>query len=102
MIRECEECGFEYDDRTRKGKPGKLTQCGDCAEESEDKFTGVMIYTHKTGPSIQINRDPELTKYILASTKLNKKASNLGNNLKVAGKQVGHGRCLATIDDSKE
>jgi hypothetical protein len=30
--------------------------------------TGVMIYGHKTAGSIQINKDPRLTEYMLASS----------------------------------
>lgn len=100
MIRECKVCGFDYDDRSRKGKPGLIIHCNDCAEEDETRFTGVMIYTHKTGPSIQINKDPELTNYIINSTKLKNKGSNLGNNLKVSGRNHGEGRCLTTVSNS--
>lgn len=96
MIRECKECGESYDDKSRIGKPGLIVHCNYCAEEDIEKFTGVMIYTHKTGPSIQINKDPALTDYMLKSTRLKNKGSNLGNNLKVSGMSHGNNRCLVT------
>lgn len=100
MIRECKLCGTEYDDRERRGQPGLIIHCEDCAEETETKLTGVMIYTHKTGPSIQINSDPALTSYLINSTKLKTKGSNLGDNLKVSGQNHGEGRCRVTVGNS--
>lgn len=100
MIRLCKVCEAEYNIKERIGKPGLSTVCEDCAEEDVDKFTGVMIYTHKTGPSIQINKDPRVTKYILDATKLKNKGSNLGNNLKVSGPSKTEGGCLTTVGNS--
>lgn len=97
MIRQCKICEDFYDDQERRGQPGLIIHCADCAEETETPLTGVMIYTHKTGPSIQINRDPALTRYLIESTKLKNKGSNLGNNLKVSGKNHGEGRCVTTV-----
>ena len=68
MIRECADCGEEYNDVDRRGNGGLITQCQDCSEEHSERYTGVMIYTHKTGGAIQINKDPEVTEYILSST----------------------------------
>ena len=85
MLKEriCSECGEEYE--LTKDKLGPIHMCYDCGEEheTEDMYTGNMIYDHKTGASIQINSDPRLTEYINAATKLRNKGSNLGNNLKV-------------------
>ena len=39
-----------------------------------------MIYSHKTGCSIQINADPALTQYLNDTTKLKNKGSNMGNS----------------------
>jgi len=78
---ECIKCGVEF--KLYSGKPGKSNECIDCAEEVIDRYTGNMIYDHKTGATIQINSDPRLTQYINNSTKLQNKGSNLGNNLKV-------------------
>lgn len=66
----CSKCGDEYEIQDRRGKPGKVTECQDCAEEVAVKYTGVNVYDHKTSATIQINANPELTKYILAATKL--------------------------------
>ena len=77
----CKCCDDEY--TLTPDKPGAIDVCKDCADEPVEKYTGNMIYDHKTGCSIQINSDPELTKYITNSTKLRNKGSNLGNNLKV-------------------
>jgi NAD-dependent SIR2 family protein deacetylase len=96
-MRKCVKCGEEYDESERRGKPGKITECPDCAEDSTVKLTGNMIYDHKTGCSIQINVDPHLTQYITNATKLRNKGSNLGNNLKVSFKTKGEGRCLSTV-----
>lgn len=95
-MRQCIKCDAEYDERKRKH--GKITECNDCAEEVAVKFTGNMIYDHKTGCSIQINTDPKLTQYITKATKLINKGSNLGNNLKVSYNTKGIGRCIATVD----
>ena len=75
---EC-ECEFEFN----SNKPGKINACEDCSVDHAVRYTGNMIFDHKTGADIQINSDPELTKYIIESTKLRNKASNLGNNLKI-------------------
>ena len=62
----CIKCFTEYSKNERLGKSGKLTHCPECAMEENDveKYTGNMIYSHKTAPSIQINKDPNLTKFI--------------------------------------
>jgi hypothetical protein len=91
---------MEYSELSRKNKPGLITKCEDCAEDNVVKFTGNMIYDHKTGCSIQINSDPGLTAYITNATKLINKGSNLGNNLKVSYKTKGEGRCLTTVGAS--
>ena len=82
-VRYCSECDIEY--VLTKTKLGPIHMCDECGEnhETEDMYTGNMIYDHKTGATIQINSDPRLTDYINASTKLRNKGSNLGNNLKV-------------------
>ena len=94
------ECGAEYTAADRRNKPGRVTECNDCAEESAVRLTGNMIYDHKTGCSIQINTDPGLTAYITKATKLQNKGSNLGNNLKVSYNTKGEGRCLTTVGAS--
>jgi hypothetical protein len=96
----CIKCNQEYDVNERKGKPGRITECEDCAEEFATKFTGNMIYDHKTGCSIQINSDPGLTMYLIKSTALRNKGSNLGNNLKVSFNPRGEGRCITTVGAS--
>ena len=95
-MRECSKCEAEYNPEDRKGKPGLITECNECAEEKVTKYTGNMIYDHKTSATIQINSDPSLTAYINNSTKLRNKGSNLGNNLKVSGSTKGEGRCIMT------
>lgn len=62
----CSKCSSEYEKSERIGKPGKLIHCPSCAEEEQDieKYTGNMIFSHKTAPSIQINKDPNITKFI--------------------------------------
>lgn len=56
----CDSCGVEYNLEDRKGKAGKLTQCENCAEEVESKMEGSMIFSHKTGATIEIKKDGEL------------------------------------------
>lgn len=82
-MRVCSLCEIEYE--LTKDKLGPIHMCHECGEEHEieQKYTGNMIYDHKTGASLQVNTDPELTQYIIESTKLRNKGSNLGNNLKV-------------------
>ena len=99
-IRECETCGNEYEVSSRRNQPGKVTTCLDCAEDNAVKYTGNMIYDHKTGYSIQINSDPRLTSYISKATELRNKGSNLVNNLKVSYNTKGEGRCISTVASS--
>lgn len=56
----CESCGSEYNIEERKGQPGKLTECENCAHETESKMEGKMIFSHKTGATIEIKKDGEL------------------------------------------
>lgn len=98
----CVSCGTEYDKRERLGKPGRATICEECAEEEADvqKYTGLMIYSHKCGSSIQINSDPKLTEYIINATKLKNKGSNMNDNIVQSGKYKTHtqGACVITAD----
>jgi hypothetical protein len=94
----CVKCGIEF--KPFKGKPGRVNECVDCADEQAVKYTGNMIYDHKTGCSIQVNTDPGLTNYIINSTKLRSKTSNLGNNGKVSYQTKGEGRCILTVGAS--
>lgn len=59
-LAKCESCGQEYNLEARKGEPGKLTECENCAEETESKVEGSMIFSHKTGATIEIKKDGEL------------------------------------------
>jgi hypothetical protein len=56
----CETCGQEYNLEARKGEPGKVTECENCAIETEKKVEGKMIFSHKTGATIEIKKDGEL------------------------------------------
>lgn len=56
----CEKCGLEFNQEDRKGMPGKITHCEGCAEETESKAEGKMIFSHKTGATIEIKKDGEL------------------------------------------
>lgn len=56
----CEKCGQDYNLELRKGEPGKLTECENCAEETETKMEGTMIFSHKTGATIEIKKDGAL------------------------------------------
>lgn len=102
MNKTCEDCGNEYNIVSRRGKSGKITQCQDCADEVGDvtQYTGNMIYSHKTGCSIQINTDPRLTQYLNDTTKLKNKGSNMGDNIVKCGtmKNRTEGACLVTAD----
>lgn len=60
VLARCETCGSEYNMEERKGQPGKITQCENCAEETESKMEGTMIFSHKTGATIEIKKDGEL------------------------------------------
>jgi hypothetical protein len=62
MIRICNICGDDYEDKYRKS--GLVIHCDSCAEETAIPYTGNMIYDHKTGGEIQINTDPALTDYL--------------------------------------
>jgi hypothetical protein len=60
VMAKCETCGSEFNQQERKGQPGKITQCENCAEETECKMEGTMIFSHKTGATIEIKKDGEL------------------------------------------
>lgn len=60
VMARCEKCQQEYNLEERKGMPGKITQCESCAEETENKVEGKMIFSHKTGATIEIKKDGEL------------------------------------------
>lgn len=71
----CIHCEIEFDSvekmnaaKLRRTAPGKINECIDCATEGPQLLTGVMIYGHKTAGSIQINKDPRLTQYMLAGS----------------------------------
>ncbi len=59
-IVKCEVCGELYDMEARKGRPGKLTECEECFRETEVKVEGSMIFSHKTGGTIEIKKDGQL------------------------------------------
>lgn len=59
-LAKCEVCGQEYNLEERKGMPGKITECEHCALETETKMEGKMIFSHKTGATIEIKKDGEL------------------------------------------
>jgi hypothetical protein len=67
----CIHCDIDFDPkeknnvaRVNKLPAGKINECLDCASEEPERYTGVMIYGHKTGGEIQINSDPSLTEYM--------------------------------------
>lgn len=71
----CVHCDGEFDvkdklarARREGAQPGKANECFDCATDGPAVMTGVMIYGHKTAASIQINTDPNITKYMLAGS----------------------------------
>lgn len=92
----CIHC--ESDFEPTPDKPGKINECEDCAEDVH-KYTGNMIYDHKTGATLQVNSDPRLTMYINNSTKLRNKGSNLGNNLKVDSSMAKSGGLAHSVDE---
>ncbi len=104
MIKVCDTCGADYDTKSRKGNPGRATQCNECGEEYEHatKYTGVPIYGHKTASELQINKDPRLTEYLINATKLKNKGSNMTNNIanctKYKNLNKTEGACLHTVD----
>lgn len=59
-LAKCETCGIDYNMEERKGMAGKITQCEHCAEETESKMEGKMIFSHKTGATIEIKKDGQL------------------------------------------
>lgn len=100
----CHSCGSEFDPATRRGKPGKATECNECGEENESatKYTGVVIYGHKAGATLQINSDPKLTEYLINATKLKNKGSNMTNNIanctKYKNLNKTQGACVVVAD----
>jgi hypothetical protein len=56
----CDNCGQEYNLEARKNRSGKITECEDCASEVVEKVEGKMVFSHKTGATIEITKDGEL------------------------------------------
>ena len=105
MIKVCDTCGLEYDTKSKdKNTKGRYTQCAECGEEGETavKYTGVVIYGHKTAATLQVNKDPMLTEYLINATKLKNKGSNMTNNIanctKYKNLNKTEGACLVTAD----
>lgn len=100
----CELCETEYDKRSRLGKHGRVTICEECADEEGDvqEYTGFMVYGHKAGATLQINTDPMLTEYLINSTKLKNKGSNMTSNVQQVTKykrlNKTEGACKQTAD----
>lgn len=68
----CANCGIDFDPTAPEhARVGNYEECRDCASpDVTPRYTGVMIFGGKHGAEIQINADPELTRYMLgASTK---------------------------------
>ena len=67
-----------------------------------EKYTGVMIYGHKAGATLQINTDPALTEYLINATKLKNKGSNMTSNVQQVTKysklSKTEGACKQTAD----
>lgn len=71
MIKICVQCDIEFDPKEKAIRAknlgistGKINECLDCTTEEPERYTGVMVYGHKTGGEIQINKDPRITKYM--------------------------------------
>jgi hypothetical protein len=100
----CVSCGADYNKAERRGKPGRAVVCNECGEEGETtvKYTGVMVYDHKTSAQIQVNSNPALTEYLINSTKLKNKGSNMTNNIANCTKYKNlaktEGACVHTAD----
>ena len=65
----CRLCDAEFDLNPVR-KYGRINECDDCATDIQ-KYTGVMIYGHKTAGAIQINSDPKLTEYMIETSPSN-------------------------------
>jgi hypothetical protein len=104
MMKTCDTCGADYDTLSRRGNPGRLTQCNECGEEDETtvKYTGNMIFGHKCASELQINADARLTQYINDTTKLKNKGSNMGCNINQVAKHKRlaktEGACVKVAD----
>ena len=100
----CASCNAEYNKADRRGKPGRAIVCNECGEDEAEAvmYTGNMIYSHKTGCSIQINASPALTEYLNATTKLKNKGSNMSDNINQVAKHKKliktEGACVHTAD----
>lgn len=51
---ECENCGIEYERKSRYKKPGKITECNDCSNESAEKVRGLSVYNDELFEGVQI------------------------------------------------
>lgn len=101
MKRTCRICDGVYDDSERRGKAGLIVHCPDCADDEDvTRYTGNMIYDHKTGGRIQVNKNPEITNYINASTRKHSYGSNFARNHGAKPVPKSHGGCLSTAGPS--
>jgi hypothetical protein len=100
----CVSCGADYNKAERRGKPGRAIVCNECGEDECEavKYTGFVVYGHKTSAELQINKDPRLTEYLINATKLKNKGSNMTNNIanctKYKNLNKTEGACLHTVD----
>jgi NAD-dependent SIR2 family protein deacetylase len=95
----CKKCEDEFDPEQKRQKAGKINECDDCSEEVAVRYTGNQIYDHKTGVSVQINKDPNLTQYILKATQLRSRNSNLHYTSFATYSNKTVGACLYTAGD---
>lgn len=96
---ECRKCGDTFDPAEKRNKIGRINECSDCAEETVIRYTGNQIYDHKTGVSVQINKDPALTQYILKATELRSRNSNLHYASHASYSNKTAGACLYTVGE---
>lgn len=70
-MRICVHCEIEFDlqEKLKRARnlgisAGRVNECLECVSEEPERYTGVMVYGHKTGGEIQINKDPTITQYM--------------------------------------
>jgi len=95
----CKKCDDDFDPSQKKLKAGRINECDDCAEETAVRYTGNQIYDHKTSVSVQINKDPALTQYILKATQLRSRNSNLHYASHASYSNKTYDACLYTVGE---
>lgn len=91
--RQCIRCGVEY--TLYPKKPGLITECTECGRNSElgiEQLGGNMIYSHKTGATIEIKPMSEAIEFAKKTRRLGAGVTASLTQSKLKAEREVHGR----------